>query len=173
MTASDVRQLRGEDLSRLDWADLPARARSLDEAQRLVLQVDEFDYLAACAGDRVVGIAAVGCRTPFGGASLVSVSVDPRPGDVDPRRELLRRLEQRARELTCTSMDVRVDAADVDTRAVFETFGYGLVGATTTPVPWSPDVPARHVDSWVLRKDLPTRSSVWCISPARAGHQPP
>src|ERR1700754_3457314 len=134
MRASDVRELRGEDLANLDWTDVPVRVRSLDEAQRLIPQVDEFDNLAAVTGGRMVGIGAVGCRTPFGGASVVSLSVDPRPGAPDPTLDLLACLEQRASELTCVSVDVHVDAGDLDTRTAFETLGYGLVGATTTTV---------------------------------------
>lgn len=166
MTDSDVRPLRGEDLEHLDWADALERARSFVEAARLVPRVDEFDYLAACAGDRVVGIGAAGYRTPFGGASLVSLSVDPRvrafDPALDPTARLLARLEQRAWELTCTSVEVCVLTEDVRARTAFEFLGYGIVGATTNRTPATPlsaaiGSPARderHVDSWVLRKDL-------------------
>lgn len=151
-----VRPLRGEDLADLVWADLPARARALGEAQMLVGAVDELDCWAACHHDRVLGIAALGCRTPFGGASLAALAVDPEPPDTvgDPTHALLGSLERRASERTCTSVDIRVDVADPSTLAVVENRGYALIGATTTAFPVAQAVIDRHVDSWLLRKEL-------------------
>lgn len=155
VTTVGVRDLTGEDLTTIEWVDERARLRCLGEASAVTSGTDELDYLAACDGERIVGIGAVSHGA--GSASLASVALDPgrRPAEVVPL--LVDSLERRAASSDPPSMRLHVAADDLLARELYEDLGYEVVGAGT--LWWCEDdgdggETVRHVDSWVLTKAL-------------------
>lgn len=146
-----VRDLHGEDLSRLGRDSPSARTRFLVEAGEVLAASGDGDVLVISAGDEVCA-AAAGYEVPLGDARVVTARGC---SDQAALRHLLADVEARSVRRRCLTVVSAVDVRDEAARRTFELLGYVVTGAGV--MFWTerttPGEPERAVDTWTVRKE--------------------